>query len=171
VIDVPSVADGNILKILLNADLDEGVGLLSAPAGETVEAGLPEFHVEERSEAHWRWRMRMAEKIAASLDGERFGVKGIYVFGSVKNAASGPGSDLDLIVHFGGSEEQRERLSLWLDGWSRSLAEVNYLRTGYRSDGLLDVHFVTDEDIEKQTSYAAKIGAVTDAARPLIMGR
>jgi len=169
VIDIPEVAEGQILKILLNADLDEGVGLLATPAGETTEDDLQEFRVEERSEAHWRWRMRMAEKIAGSLDGERFGVKGIYVFGSVKNAASGPGSDLDLIVHFDGSAEQRDRLSMWLDGWSRSLAEVNYLRTGYRSDGLLDVHIVTDSDIEKQTSYACKIGAVTDAARPLPM--
>ena len=59
---------------------------------------------------------------------------------------------------------------MWLDGWSRSLAEVNFLRTGYQSDGLLDVHIVTDADIEKQTSYAAKIGAVTDAARPLTLG-
>jgi predicted nucleotidyltransferase len=170
VIDVPKVADGQVLKILLNADLDEGVGLLAAPAGEQVDEDLQEFRVEERSEAHWRWRMRMAEKIAGSLDSERLGVKGIYVFGSVKNAASGPGSDLDLIIHFHGSDEQRDHLLTWLDGWSRSLAEVNYLRTGYRSDGLLDVHLVTDEDIDKQTSYAAKIGAVTDAARPLLMG-
>ena len=43
---------------------------------------------------------------------------------------------------------------------------MNYLRTGYKSEGLLDVHFVTDEDIEQKTSYASKIGAVTDAARP-----
>jgi predicted nucleotidyltransferase len=170
VIDVPDVADGQVVKILLNADLDEGVGLLATPAGDEAQDDLQEFRVEERSEAHWRWRMRMAEKIAGSLDSERFGVKGIYVFGSVKNAASGPGSDLDLIVHFSGSDEQREHLLMWLDGWSRSLAEVNYLRTGYRSDGLLDVHVVTDSDIEKQTSYAAKIGAVTDAARPLSMG-
>jgi hypothetical protein len=113
--------------------------------------------------------MHMAEKIAAALDGKRFGVKGIYMFGSVKNAASGPGSDIDLIVHFTGSDEQREGLTTWLDGWSRSLAEMNYLRTGYRSDGLLDVHIVTDKDIDEKTSYAAKIGAVTDAARPLSM--
>lgn len=171
VIDVPGVAEGQILRILLNADLDEAVGLLGAPAGEESVEVMREFKVEERSEAHWRWRMRMAEKIAGSLDGKKYGVKGIYVFGSVKNAASGPGSDVDLIVHFHGNDDQRERLSIWLDGWSRSLAEVNYLRTGYRSDGLLDVHIVTDSDIERQTSYAAKIGAVTDAARPLPMAQ
>jgi pyruvate,water dikinase len=47
---------------------------------------------------------------------------------------------------------------------------MNYLRTGYRTDGLLDVHLVTDEDIAKSTSYAVKIDAVTDAARPLPLG-
>ena len=48
---------------------------------------------------------------------------------------------------------------------------MNYLRTGYRCTDLLDVHVVTDEDIERRTSFAAKIGAVTDAARPLAIGR
>jgi hypothetical protein len=61
-------------------------------------------------------------------------------------------------------------LGTWLDGWSRSLPEVNYLRTGYHSDGLLDVHYVTDEDVAAQTSYAVKIGAVTDAAKQLPLG-
>ena len=50
------------------------------------------------------------------------------------------------------------------------MAAINYLRTGYRSDGMLDVHWVTDEDIEKQTSFAAKIGAVTDAVGGAVSG-
>ncbi len=47
---------------------------------------------------------------------------------------------------------------------------MNYLKTGYATEGLLDVHVVTDEDIENRTSYAVKIDAVTDAARPLAIG-
>jgi hypothetical protein len=94
----------------------------------------------------------------------------VYVFGSTKNSNAGPGSDLDLLVHFGGTAEQRRDLELWLDGWSRALAEVNYLRTGYRCDGLLDAHFVTDEDVRQQSSFASKIDAVTDAARRLPLG-
>jgi hypothetical protein len=113
----------------------------------------------------------MAERIAGELDGARFGVKGFYVFGSTKNATAGPGSDLDVIVHFGGEPKQRGDLAIWLDAWSLCLAEVNYLRTGYKSDGLLDVHWVTDEDIAKRTSFAVKIGAITDAARPLSLAR
>jgi pyruvate,water dikinase len=57
-----------------------------------------------------------------------------------------------------------------LDGWSLSLAEENYLRTGYKINRLLDVHLVTDEDVQNRTGFAAKIGAVTDAARPLAIG-
>jgi hypothetical protein len=34
----------------------------------------------------------------------------------------------------------------------------------------LDVHFVSDEDIAGKSSFAAKIGAVTDAARQLPVG-
>jgi hypothetical protein len=99
-----------------------------------------------------------------------FGIKAMYVFGSTKNATAGPESDIDLIVHDAGDAEQRRMLSVWLDGWSLALAEMNYLRTGYKTDGLLDVEFVTDQDIANQTHYAAKIGAVTDAARLLQMG-
>ena len=36
---------------------------------------------------------------------------------------------------------------MWLQGWSLSLAEMNYFRTGFHSEGLLDVHYLTDEKI------------------------
>ena len=35
------------------------------------------------------------------------------------------------------------------------------------AERLLDVHLVTDGAIAAKTSFAVKIGAVTDAARPL----
>ncbi len=170
VIDVPREAGGQVLRVLMNADLDSAMGLLTPP-----EAGIPEPTPEERpaehsSEDHWRWRMRMAERIGRELDPQRFGVQALYVFGSTKNATAGPGSDLDLLVHFVGDDRQRECLTLWLEGWSQCLSEMNYLKTGYQTDRLLDVHLVTDEDIAAGTSYAAKIGAVTDAARPLPLG-
>jgi len=171
VIDVPATTGGQVLRVLMNADLDEAVGVL-APAGAAVTStpSVPSpapWPVED----HWRWRLRMAQRIAAELDPARFGVKALYVFGSTRNAAAGPASDIDLIVHFGGSPAQQQELELWFQGWSLCLAETNFLRTGCRSEGLLDVEFVTDEDIAAQTSYAAKIGAVTDAARSLALGR
>ena len=109
----------------------------------------------------------MAEQIGQRLDRERFGVQALYLFGSTASATAGPDSDIDLLVHFRGTPAQRAKLLLWLEGWSLSVSELNYLRTGYKTDGLLDVHLVTDEDIAARTSYAVKIGAVTDPAWPL----
>ncbi|MFO7914622.1 MAG: PEP/pyruvate-binding domain-containing protein [Candidatus Krumholzibacteriales bacterium] len=166
-IDVPEVTGGLILRILMNADLNEAVGLFMEPQKETRTEGLQVEDHDLPADRYWLWRLRMAEHIASKLDPERFGVVGFYVFGSTKNATAGLSSDIDLLIHFSGTDRQREELLLWLDGWSLCLDEINYLRTGYRVGGLLDVHIVTDDDIENKTSYAVKIGAVTDAAKKI----
>ena len=111
----------------------------------------------------------MLERLAAQLDCVRFGVKGLYVFGSTKNATAGPSSDIDLIIHFAGTADQQKELELWLEGWSLSLSEVNFLKTGCVTKGLLEVHYVSDEDIARKTSFAVKIGAYTDAAKPILL--
>ncbi len=118
-------------------------------------------------EKHWQWRLKMARRVAAELDGERFGVAALYLIGSTKNATAGEGSDIDLVIHFRGSEAQEKELRQWLQDWSRRLAEINFERTGFRSEELLDLHLVTDADLEQKTSYAVKIGAATDAALQL----
>jgi pyruvate,water dikinase len=171
VIDVMQATEGQVLRVLMNADLDQAVGFFATPvpAHETVTER--KRTIQPAPEDHWRWRLNMAERIAGELDTERFGVVAMYVFGSAKNATSGPGSDIDLIVHVRGSDEQRRALETWFEGWSLCLAEMNYLRTGYKSQGLLDVHIITDRDIEEHSSFAVKIGAVTDPARPLPLKR
>ena len=169
VIDVPKSAQGRILKILLNADHVEAVGYLAEPTAKQ-EAPAPATEATPApavSKDHWRWRLRMAEQIAERLSPARFGIKGLYLFGSTNHAAARPDSDIDLLVHFAGTPAQRADLEAWLQGWSSSLAEMNYLRTGHKSPGLLDVQIVTDEDVRLKRGYAAKISAVTDPARPL----
>lgn len=172
VIDVAKSTGGLVLKVLMNADLDEAVGLLGAPqAGVEPTATTRQRDREPEAPDHWRWRLRMAERIAADADPVRFGIRGMYVLGSTKNATAGPASDIDLIVHVeDGTEDTRRDLLAWMEGWSRCLSEINQVRTGCVTEGLLDVHLVTDEDIARRTSWAVKIGAVTDAARPLSVG-
>lgn len=167
VIDVPAIKNGNMLRILMNTDLDEALAFMGDPFQGVSDAVSPGGISASETSDHWKWRLHMAENIALQLDPDRFGVHAVYVFGSTKNATAGPGSDIDLLIHVRANPEQLESLRIWLEGWSLSLSEMNYLRTGYRTDGLLDVHFVTDEDIENRTSYASKIGAVTDPARKL----
>ena len=169
VIDLPNSTDGLILKVLINAELDEAVGMLAKPiTNDEVELEQVEFTDWQPSD-QWRWRFRMAEKIASEIKADKFGVKGFYIFGSTKNAMAGPASDIDLLIHIEKNNEKQEKLKLWFDGWSLCLSEMNYLRTGYKTEGLLDVHYITDEDIENKTSYALKLGAVTDAAKKIEM--
>jgi predicted nucleotidyltransferase len=171
VIDIPSANGGRIIRVLMNSELDEAVAVL-AEAGERDDEArqTPIGQPQGKSESYWRWRMQMAEKIAAEIDPERFAVAAVYIIGSTKNASAGPSSDIDLLIHFQGDGQQRHDLSTWLEGWSLCLGEINYLRTGYANPDLLDVHIITDEDLEKKTSFAAKIGAVTDAALELSVG-
>jgi pyruvate, water dikinase len=171
VVDVPKACPGMVFWVLMNADEDRAVGIL-VPAGRPPDMPSEEAQPGETPrEGHWRWRLRMAERIAAQGDAARFGVVAMYVFGSAKNATAGPGSDIDILVHVRGTEEQRKALTTWLEGWSLCLDEMNFLRTGLRSGGLLDVHLVTDEDIAARSSYAVKIGNVTDAAWELPLRR
>ncbi|MGA2823820.1 MAG: nucleotidyltransferase domain-containing protein [Bacteroidales bacterium] len=116
-------------------------------------------------DVHWRWRNEMVHKIAEKLDFENFGVEAIYLIGSAKNATSGPASDIDILLHFRGNEFQEKELRAWFNGWSLCLSEINYMKTGYRSDGLIDLHLVTDKDIENRNSFASMIGSVSDGAR------
>ncbi len=169
VIDVEKATDGLILQVLMNADLEEAVGYLALPTQGQAAAQERRTDTFQVTDDHWRWRLRMAEHIAAEVDPDRFGIKGMYVFGSSKNATAGPGSDIDLIVHVDDNEETRRQLEMWLEGWSLCLSELNYLRTGYRTEGLLDVKMVTDADFAGQSPFASKVGAVTDPARPLTL--
>ena len=170
VVDVPAAADGRLLRVLLNADLGEALAILIDPDESAEQPQPAQETVSRKPIQYWQWRLRMAERIAAEIDATRFGVVAVYIFGSTKNATAGPASDIDLLVHTRGDARQSAELLSWLDGWGRCLSEINFLRTGYRTDTLLDVHLVTDEDIAKRTSYASKIGAVTDAARELPLG-
>ncbi len=171
VIDVPQTAAGSVLQILMNARLEQAIGLLSKPRSFAVTDSADITPVESTGDTAWRWRVRMVEELAKTIDVDALGVKGMYLFGSTKNATAGPRSDINLIVHFSGTDEQRRLLETWLTGWSLCLDEVNYLRTGYKRGGLLDAHIITDEEYVSRAGYAAKIGATSNAARPLRLGK
>lgn len=169
VIDVSAVADGRVLRILMNADLEKAVGMLSPKSASPVAQVEFEDQLPRKSDDHWRWRLSMVEKMAAQLHGEQYGVRGLYVIGSTVNCTAQAGSDIDLLVSFSGSEEQKEQLSKWLMGWSLCLDEFNFLRTGYKAGGLLDLHFVSDMDLEDLDSLESRLNVKTDNIRELML--
>ena len=158
------------LIVLMNGDLQKAIAYLEEPSH--INSGPNSHDItfpknSEHNDEGWKWRHYMAEQIANQIDMEAFCVKGIYLFGSTNNCTARLNSDIDLLIHFDGTVETKEKLNDWLLGWSLALSEMNYIKTGYKSDGLLDIHYITDQDIIDKTSYAIKINSIFDPAYPL----
>ncbi len=178
VIDVSKTCMGKTLSIYMNAELEKAVAFFT---DNPVKANSPKKrhdyspeNVEvsgENTQDHWRWRQYMAEQIADNMEMDEFGVKGIYLFGSTDAGDCRMGSDIDLLIHFCGAEEQKKLLKKWLKGWSQALARMNFLKTGYDVNGLLDIHIITDEDIKNKDSFAIKINSSTDPATVLRLNK
>jgi len=145
VIEVSQVYEGQILHILMNADLEKAVGLIGPPKAASMDIldANPEFNTDG---AHALWRQQMAELIASRLDPNRFGVSEIYLAGDALDKTAQAGSDLDLFIHFKGGKAQRRDLENWLEGWSLCLDEINFRRTGFKTGHFLDVHFMTGHE-------------------------
>lgn len=124
---------------------------------------------ESNKDEYWKWRMHIVDLIAEKIDAERFGIKKMYVVGSTKNANAGPASDIDIIVHFDGNEQQECQLKTWFEGWSLCLAEMNYVRTGYRIDSMIDLHIITDSDIKNKNSYAVMLTSTENSAKEITL--
>lgn len=174
-LDLLQQEEGKIFKILRNANIQDISEYFESPSKNVSSPEDLEAILETKSEKHWQWRMEIAQLIARSLKSEehafiRFGIVGFYVFGSSKNAQAGPASDIDILIHFRGNEMQKRELTAWMEGWSLCLSEMNLKKTGYKTNGLLDLHIVTDNDINNGDSFASKINAINDPARPLKIG-
>jgi len=170
VIDIPEATGGKVLRVLMNADRGLAVGFL-APPEAAMRAACPAGGAGAREdEDHSHWRLRVAERIAFHCGDPKWGVRGVYVIDAAEGGEVDPSSPIEIIIHFLGNSRQRKDLETWLQGWSLSLAEVNYLRTGFHSDGLLDVHFLTDEKIRGERDVAVRLDAGPDVVRELPLG-
>ncbi len=168
VVEIESARPGHILRVYMNANLDEAMAVM-----EPVDGSVDEEPTTEVAEAfyeptqYWRWRFRMAESLVLGLDHDAFGVEGIYLYGSVKDGTAGPSSDIDLLVHFHGDVSQRQQLDMYFAGWNKSLIEYNFSRHGVRVDEMLDVVYLSDADIAKGEGVARLIGQGANPARLL----
>lgn len=158
----------SIGKSIFRKQLKSTLGYIKNSREDNGQAYDNEMIINPDSDEHWKWRYEIVKKIAIRLDLERFGLKGLYLIGSTKNANAGPGSDIDLLAHSDGDTERNEDFRNWIEGWGMCLDEMNYWKTGYHSlDSLIDLHIVTDNDIRKRNSYAIMINALTDRAYPI----
>jgi hypothetical protein len=162
-----TIAD-RLSSCIFHRKLKRSVEYLRESVRKPVQIDDVDGFLSVQSDEHWRWRLKMVQSMADKMDLVKLGVIGIYLIGSTRNGTAGPASDIDLLIHIEGDPVKREILSAWIDGWSKCLAEINFLRTGYQNpSGLIDMHLVTNEDIKNKTSFAVMIGATTNWARPV----
>jgi pyruvate,water dikinase len=148
VVKVSEIIPGGTLAVVMDGEANEALAYLK-PAD------------------HLTWRTQKIEEIAQALDPELYGIQGMYLIGSTKDGSAGPTSDIDLLVHFKGTEEQKDKLMVWFDEWGKKLAKENKERTGFATEGLLDVHIITDEDIKKKNSWASHITSPYQTVRKI----
>jgi predicted nucleotidyltransferase len=155
---------GRLSQFIFYDKLKRTIDLLSQEALNYKE----DQYLKPFSDEHWKWRLRMVQNIADKTDFSYYGLKAMYIIGSTKEAKAGPGSDIDLLVHFIGTEEQKNLFKAWIDGWNHSLSEFNRQKTGYSlKEGIIDLHIISDKDIEQKNSFAVMIGNANNPARLL----
>ena len=121
------------------------------------EAGEALAYLKEPD--HWSWRMQKVHDIAEKLDPTIYGIESLYLIGSTKEGTAGPQSDIDLLIHFNGTEEQKEKLMAWFKKIGKKIDQENQQRTGLSTTGILDIHLITDEAIKKKDSWATHISS------------
>jgi pyruvate,water dikinase len=147
-IKISDILPGGTVSIVMDGEANEALAYLKPPDHQT-------------------WRAQKIEEIAQALDPALYGIQDMYLIGSTKDGSAGPTSDIDLLVHFKGTEEQKDKLLVWFDEWGKKLARENKERTGYETEGLLDVHIITDEDIKKKNSWASHITSPYQTVRKI----
>ncbi len=170
VIDVPEATGGKVLRVLMNADRGLAVGFFASPETAVTAARENGAPVVREDEDQAAWRLRMAERIAFHCGGQPWGVLGVYYLDESDGRDFDPSGPIKLVIHFAGTGRQRKELETWLNGWSLSLAEMNYFRTGFHSDGLLDVQILTDEKIRGERDVAERVQVGADIVRELPLG-
>jgi predicted nucleotidyltransferase len=117
---------------------------------------------------NWQWRYKLAELVAWTVDFSAYGIKGMYIIGSVKTAEAAQSSDIDLLIHVEGTVCERGELVGWLGECDSLCKQLYELQTGKTFIGeLIDHHLITDKDIEERNSYAVMLDSLHNSATPL----
>ena len=151
VINVREEANGSILRILANSDEEKAMAFLSTIDGkiDVSDSDVSKLNVSEAQ----NWRYRMAEAFANSINLEKYNIKGIYLAGSVFKSQAQPDSDIDIFVYIQNESEMKKEFIDWCDGWNSALVNVNYNRSGYKMEKILDVTIFNDLELEENQFY------------------
>ncbi len=151
VINVREESNGRILRILANSDEERALAFLSKIDGkiETVDLDISKPNVSEAQS----WRLRMAEAFANSIDIAKYQIKGIYLAGSVFKSQAQPDSDIDIFVNIKQESNLRKEFIDWCNGWNSALVNVNFNRSGFKMEKILDVSVFDELELAENQFY------------------
>lgn len=170
VINIPESTRGLIFKVLMNADTDEAIGIIAEPTLKFFYNTNKIPEINENSNEHWQIRTKMAEKLASELDPDYFGVKAVYLFGTTFNQSATFNSDIDLLIDFQGTNEQKKLLSVWFDAWNSALKDLIYEITGTKIHKLLDIYYFSSASVEPENYFAQMINPEKKLSKKLKLG-
>lgn len=117
-------------------------------------------------QSHWRWRERLVLGMVERFEEQRFGFTEFYLGGGTGLERATHGSDIDLFLYHDGTEEQKEDLKLWLEGWSLSIAEMSKVQTGELfPDGILHLHWLETQPDQERYPELRKLGGTCDGGK------
>jgi predicted nucleotidyltransferase len=151
VINIRESKAGKIMRVLMNSTEEKAIAYFTGIDPQSSSKAIKTNSVNT-SEAQ-NWRTRMAEAFAQSIDMKKYNIIGIYLAGSVFKGESTPESDINLIIHSNAKQSEKDDFLKWAEGWNSALKSINYNRTGFQLDNILDIAIVSDEDIEANQFY------------------
>jgi predicted nucleotidyltransferase len=158
VINISESFAGKRLRLLMNADDNEAIGFLTEPSLKFHSTHDTQVVQSTKlKSAPWQIRQEIAFKIAKEIEPMRFGIKRIYLFGTVFHQNASDNSDIDFLVHYDGNEDNRKKMEIWFEAWNLSLSEMLFNQTGIRVNKLLDIFYVTDNDLLENDYFAGLI--------------
>lgn len=169
VINVREATNGLVLRVLINAEENLAVAMLADPmVAEKTEIKHSELTFNEiGSDEPLQWRKRMIDSILEHLDPNRFGVKELYLYGSVFDGTATAKSDIDFICIFQGTDEQKKELKIWIEGWNLALSRINFNKTGFKLERLIDFTILTENELSQQKYYAEIIDKSKNKSKKL----
>ena len=121
---------------------------------------LPSSYSDNFNQNGWQWRYNMAQKLANAIKRPYFGIHCIYLIGSTNTMSATEGSDIDILIHITKDKPHFSELAEWFIKWNQILSTINIINTGLDATYLLDIHYITDEDIINKTSYVSLITSI-----------
>lgn len=151
VINIREMKFGKILRVLMNSTEERAIAYFTEIDPQSGIKSI-KTNAVNTSEAQ-NWRTRMAEAFAQSIDMKKYNIYAVYLAGSVFKGDATPESDINLIIHSNAEQSIKEDFLKWANGWDSALKSINYNRTGFQLDHILDIAIVSDEDIDANQFY------------------